>query len=133
MAGVCAGLAAYLHVDVTIVRVAWVLLSIVPGGVIGGVIAYVAAWLLIPEGAPDERLASTGHRLVRSSTDRRIGGVCGGLGEYFGVDSTVVRLVVAILTIYPGAIVLGVIAYAIAWFIIPAESPLPMEPATQLL
>src|SRR5829696_4379081 len=100
IAGVCAGLAAYLDTDPTLVRLAWVLLSIVPGGIIGGVIAYAAAWLLLPASTTAERPIHPGRRLLRSSSDRRIGGVCGGLAEYFGVDSTVVRLVVAILAIY---------------------------------
>ena len=45
--------------------------------------------------------------------------MCGGLAEYFKVDSTVVRLLWAMLTIFPGAIVLGIVAYLVAWFIMP--------------
>jgi phage shock protein C len=45
---VCAGLAAYFDADVTIVRLVWVILSIVPGVLIGGPLAYVAAWVLTP-------------------------------------------------------------------------------------
>jgi phage shock protein PspC (stress-responsive transcriptional regulator) len=56
---------------------------------------------------------------MRSLSDRRIAGVCGGLSEYLEVDATLVRVIVAILAIYPGAIVGGVIVYAIAWLIIP--------------
>jgi phage shock protein C len=49
LAGVCAGLGAYLGVDPTIVRILWVILSIFPGSLIGGVIAYVVLALIIPE------------------------------------------------------------------------------------
>lgn len=49
IAGVCAGIAAYFNVDVVFVRVAWVVLSIVPGGVLGGILAYLAAWMVMPE------------------------------------------------------------------------------------
>ena len=49
VAGVCAGVAHYLKVDVTVVRLLWVFLTIVPGAIIGGVIAYAAAWMLMPE------------------------------------------------------------------------------------
>ena len=53
VAGVCAGIAHYLKVDVTVVRLLWVFLTIVPGAIIGGVIArYNTEWLI-------ERL---GHR-----------------------------------------------------------------------
>jgi phage shock protein C len=47
--------------------------------------------------------------------------VCGGLAEYLGVDSTAVRVLWAVLTIIPGAIVLGVVAYVAAWFIMPPD------------
>src|SRR5262245_15270573 len=120
--GVCAGIAAYLNVDVTVVRLAWVILSIVPGAIIGGVVAYIAACLIMPvSGAPgfaDEKR----RRLTRSVTDRKIAGVCGGFAEYFDLDPTVVRLAWALLTILPGAIILGIVAYLVAWFIVPEGS-----------
>jgi phage shock protein C len=119
LGGVCAGLAEYLDADVTLVRLVWVILSIVPGGFIGGIIAYLAALFIVPVSST---AAPPSARVMRSSTDRKIAGVCGGLAEYLGVDSTVVRLVWAVLTIVPGAIVLGVAAYLVAWFIVPVRS-----------
>lgn len=130
IAGVCAGIASYFDADVTIVRLAWVILSLIPGMVIGGVLAYVAAWLLMPAVDPAAVPAPTGKRLLRSSADRRIAGVCGGLSEYLGIDPTVVRLVCVILAIYPGAVIGGVIAYLIAWFIIPSAPPIPIPVQT---
>jgi phage shock protein PspC (stress-responsive transcriptional regulator) len=56
---------------------------------------------------------------VRSRSDRKIGGVCGGLAEYLGVDSTPLRLLWVVLSILPGAIAGGLIAYVIAWIVIP--------------
>ncbi len=124
LAGVCAGVADYLDTDVTLVRLAWLVLSIVPGAIVGGLLAYAAAWLLIPAGtAPLPAIDARPH-LARSTSDRRIAGVCGGLAAYLGIDATAVRIAVVILSIYPGAIVCGVIGYAIAWFIIPSESPM---------
>ena len=64
VAGVCAGIANYFDVDVVLVRAAWVVFSIVPGAVIGGVLAYIAAWLLIPENT-GEVPAAHGRRLAR--------------------------------------------------------------------
>jgi phage shock protein PspC (stress-responsive transcriptional regulator) len=49
MAGVCGGIAEYLDVDPTIVRLVWVALSVVPGGFVGGALAYVLAWIIIPK------------------------------------------------------------------------------------
>jgi phage shock protein PspC (stress-responsive transcriptional regulator) len=132
IAGVCAGIAAYLNTDVALVRVLWILLSLVPGALIGGLIAYIAAWLLMPVSlAP--AVSPLSRRVARSQTDRKIAGVCAGLARYFDLDVTAVRLIWVVLSIYPGAIILGVIAYAIAWFVIPAEPHLPMAPAAQPL
>src|SRR6185295_11706420 len=71
VAGVCAGLASYFDVDVVLVRAAWVVFSIVPGAFIGGVLAYLGAWLLIPE-ATEPATVSQGRRLTRSATDKRL-------------------------------------------------------------
>ncbi len=47
VAGVCSGLADYLNVDVTLVRLGFVALTIITGGV--GALAYVAGWIVVPE------------------------------------------------------------------------------------
>ena len=60
-------------------------------------------------------------KLYRSTTDSMIGGVCGGLAEYFDVDPVIVRLGAVLFAIW-GA---GLIAYIVAWIIIPEE---PYEP-----
>ena len=126
IAGVCAGLADYFEVDVVLIRAAWVVLSIVPGAIVGGVLAYLGAWLVMPEAAePTSR--PLGRRLTRSSADKKIAGICGGLAEYFGVDATPIRLLWVILSILCGAVIGGVIAYLIAWIVIPRapEAVLP--------
>ena len=56
-------------------------------------------------------------KLYRSKTDKKICGVCGGLGEYFNVDSTIIRLA-AVLLIF---MEVGILAYIIAAIIIPEE------------
>lgn len=83
---------------------------------------YIAAWIIVPD-APGAAppLAAGARRLTRSAGDRKMAGVCGGLAEYLAVDSTVVRLVWAVLTVVPGGVVLGVIAYLLAWVIMPAQ------------
>jgi phage shock protein C len=126
IAGVCAGLADYFEVDVVLVRAAWIVFSIVPGCVLGGVLAYIAAWLLMPDG-PETASTSPARRLTRSATDRQIAGVCGGLAEYFGVDATPVRLVWVIVSIFGGAVIGGVIAYVLAWLVIPRSSGVSMS------
>lgn len=63
-------------------------------------------------------------RLYRSRTERMIAGVCGGLGKYFDIDPVIVRLAAVFFAIW-GA---GVIAYIVAWIIVPEE---PWESAGQ--
>ena len=120
LAGVCAGLASYFDVDVVLVRAAWVIFSIVPGALIGGVLAYLGAWLVIPEATEPETLPH-GRRLTRSATDKKIAGICGGIAEYFGVDTTPIRLLWVILSILCGAVIGGIIAYLVAWIVIPRK------------
>lgn len=56
-------------------------------------------------------------KLFRSSTDRKICGVCGGIAEYFNIDSTLVRLGVVLLSCL--ALGTGVLAYIIAAIVMP--------------
>lgn len=58
-------------------------------------------------------------RLTRSATDRMIAGVCGGFAQYFNVDSVLVRLLFVLLVL--AGVVPGVLAYILAWIIMPAE------------
>lgn len=57
-------------------------------------------------------------RLFRSRVDRVIGGVCGGLGRYLGVDPLLLRIA-AVALAFLGV---GILAYIIAWIVIP-EAP----------
>jgi phage shock protein PspC (stress-responsive transcriptional regulator) len=118
IAGVCAGLAEYFGVDVVLVRLLFVILSIALA-FIGGVIVYLVAWLIIPEGTEQAAPPASARVLRRSTTDQQLAGVCGGLAEYFQIDSTAVRLLWVILSIFCGAVIGGVIAYLLAWLIIP--------------
>jgi len=57
-------------------------------------------------------------RLYKSSTDKKVCGVCGGIANYFDVDPTVIRLIWVIFTLAGGS---GLIAYIIATIIMPDE------------
>lgn len=57
-------------------------------------------------------------RLYKSSTDKKVCGVCGGIANYFEVDPTVIRLIWVIFTLAGGS---GLIAYIIAAIIMPDE------------
>lgn len=55
-------------------------------------------------------------RLYRSGKERVLGGVCGGLGEYFNVDPAIIRLLWVLFALAYGT---GILFYIIAWIIIP--------------
>ena len=57
-------------------------------------------------------------QLRRSKTDKMIAGICGGLGKYFGLDPTILRLVFVLLMIFLFSCLL---AYLIMWLVIPYE------------
>lgn len=59
--------------------------------------------------------------LYRSETNKVLGGVCGGLGEVFGIDATIVRVVFALAALFGGS---GLLFYLVLWLVIPSESRL---------
>ena len=66
---------------------------------------------------PPPRLDAV-NRLRRSTGDRWIGGVCGGLAQATGLESWIWRLLIAVLALFGGA---GVIVYLLLWIFVPAE------------
>jgi phage shock protein C len=67
-------------------------------------------------------------RLVRPRANRKLAGVCAGFAEYFDLDVTLLRVVCLLVAIFTG---IGVLAYPIAWIVMP-EEPLMFEvPAGQ--
>jgi phage shock protein C len=58
--------------------------------------------------------------LVRSRNDRMVAGICAGVARYFGIDVTMVRVMLVVLCLITGGA--GILAYLLAWVIIPEES-----------
>lgn len=56
------------------------------------------------------------RKLYKSSLDKKICGVCGGLAEYFGIDATVIRLLIVLFTLAGGS---GILFYIVAALIMP--------------
>ena len=56
-------------------------------------------------------------KLYRSTTDKKIAGVCAGLAEYFNIDATIMR-VIFVLLLLPGGLP-GLIPYLLLWAIVP--------------
>lgn len=192
--GVCGGIAEYLELDPTVVRVLWILLTLLGGsGIIlylislfiipnnpnqtpvprssGKAITFIGGFLIIlgallfmenmdlfdfhdlwrgirdfllpgllillgaylllrarkgesaapspPAGVPPA--SSQQKRLQRSLYDRKLFGVCGGLAEYFEIDSSIVRLLFVIFTLLSFGF--GMVAYLILFLVMPEPSP----------
>ena len=61
-------------------------------------------------------------RLYRSSNNKVVAGVCGGLGEYFDVDPVLVRIIAVLLFLAKG---IGIIPYVVGWILMPKQEDLP--------
>jgi phage shock protein PspC (stress-responsive transcriptional regulator) len=73
--------------------------------------------------------AAPPKRLMRSTTDNKIAGVCGGLAQYMDADSTMVRLIWVLVLFFTG-IVPGLLAYFVAWIIMPLAPAYVPAPAS---
>ena len=62
------------------------------------------------------------RKLYRSRTQRMVAGVCGGLAEYFNIDTTVIRVLFLVLTLFGGS---GLVIYVVMWILVPDASKAP--------
>ncbi|MGE3822531.1 MAG: PspC domain-containing protein [Isosphaeraceae bacterium] len=89
---------------------------------------HCGTWISPPSSGASGKLSlgewDSRRRLVRSTQDRMVSGICVGLGQYLGIDPTIVRVVVAVATFF-SAIVPGVILYFFLTLVIPRDD----EPA----
>lgn len=115
IAGICGGLGEYLNVDSNLIRILMILFFVLSGFV--GIIVYLIAWLIIPS---DDAENHTLKKLYRSSKDKKIAGICGGLADYLGHDATFIRLIFVMVFILTGFIPM-LIFYLLAWVILPKE------------
>ncbi len=60
-------------------------------------------------------------KLYRSRKDKMVAGICGGIGEIYSLDPTMIRLVYALITIFSAGTAL--LVYILGWIIIPEETP----------
>jgi phage shock protein C len=67
--------------------------------------------------------------LTRSLRNRKIAGVCGGIGRHFGVDPTIVRILFVAMFFCP--ILPAIIPYIVCWFVMPLEHPQPFRQPAQ--
>jgi phage shock protein PspC (stress-responsive transcriptional regulator) len=79
---------------------------------------------LADEAAPATSYAAPVKKLMRSSRDKKLGGVCAGLADYFDLDPTIVRVVWLLAFLCAGA---GGLVYIVLWIV------LPLAPATEAI
>jgi phage shock protein C len=75
-------------------------------------------------GSSLEVSARSGKKLFRSRMDRKLAGICGGMGSYFGCDSTLMRVGWVLAAFASGG--LGILAYLVLIFVVPNE-PYPSQ------
>ncbi|RYY68610.1 MAG: PspC domain-containing protein [Chitinophagaceae bacterium] len=127
--GVCSGLANYFGVDVVVVRIIFAILFFSFGF---GLLPYLILWVAVPSTASAE-LGGMKKKLYRDTDDKIIAGVCSGIGNYFGVNVWIPRVLFLLpflsfvsrwghwgdfplgFTFSPGALII----YIILWLVIP--------------
>jgi phage shock protein PspC (stress-responsive transcriptional regulator) len=137
LGGVCSGLANYINIDTSIVRLLFAIITF--GGFGFGVLVYIILWIVLPARDLDQ---VAGKRLYRNPEERVLGGVASGLAAYFNKETWLIRLLFAaplILNIFFGIlswpffhegsfvpnIIFGsltgtfILAYIILWIVLP--------------
>ncbi len=91
LGGVCGGLASYLRIDPTIVRLVFALISFAAGG---GILLYILLWIILPSKPLSN--TSTTKRLYRNPDEKVVAGVASGIASYFDIAIWVPRLIFAL-------------------------------------
>ena len=119
IAGVCGGIAEETGVE------SWIWRLIMVAGLFAGgatLVVYLLLWIMAPEkpGADGKLAAASG--LLLSRADRKIAGVCGGLGEWLDVDPVFFRVTFILFALVCG---LGIVVYVLLWIFLPrAATPM---------
>ncbi|HUN02221.1 MAG TPA: PspC domain-containing protein, partial [Niabella sp.] len=91
LGGVCSGIANWLNIDPTVVRILFAVIAF--GGFGSGILVYILLWIFLPT---KNLTAYKGKRMFRNPDDKVIGGVAGGMGAYFNINSSTIRWILAI-------------------------------------
>jgi len=91
LGGVCSGIANWLNIDPTVVRILFAVIAF--GGFGSGILVYILLWIFLPT---KNLSAYKGKRMFRNPDDKVIGGVAGGMGAYFNINPSTIRWILAI-------------------------------------
>ena len=84
LGGVCSGLANYFGIDTTLVRIIFILSGV-------GFFAYILLWIFVPNNSGTV-IGGIRKKLYRDGDDKIIAGVCSGIGNYFGINAWIPRV-----------------------------------------
>jgi len=117
IAGVCSGLSEYLDVDVSLIRLIWIIFTIFGGA---GIFLYIIAALIIPR-KPENEVEiivdeEDDNRLTRDMDNAVIFGVCAGIAKHFKMDVSVVRIIFLLMGLYFAS---GIFLYIVLALILP--------------
>lgn len=119
LGGVCSGIANYLNIDTSFIRIAFVFAFFIFGS---GFLIYIILWIVIPKATGKEaeemilRENNNPNKIYRNKSNQAIGGVCSALAIHFGLEIWVIRLAFFVGLFFYGS---TFILYIIAWIIIP--------------
>ena len=117
IAGVCSGLSEYLDVDVSLIRLIWIIFTIFGGA---GIFLYILAALIIPRKPENEVEVivdeEDDNRLTRDMDNAVIFGVCAGIAKHFNMDVSIVRIIFLLMGLYFAA---GIFLYIVLALILP--------------
>lgn len=117
IAGVCSGLSEYLEVDVSLIRLIWVIFAIFGGA---GIFVYIIAALIIPR-KPENEVEiivddEDNKHLTRDMDNALIFGVCSGIAKHFNMDISIVRIIFLLMGLYFAS---GIFLYLVLALILP--------------
>ena len=115
--GVCGGIADYLKVDPTLIRIAVACVALYTA-IIPALVVYVVMSFVFPQQPEGYTTVNTAKKLLKSSDNKKISGVCAGIAKYFGVDATIVRLIFALCMLFFG---FGLAIYLVCLILMPSE------------
>lgn len=117
IAGVCSGLSEYLEVDVSLIRLIWVIFAVFGGA---GIFIYIIAALIIPR-KPENEVEivvndEDDKHLTRDMDNAVIFGVCSGIAKHFNMDISIVRIIFLLMGLYFAS---GIFLYLVLALILP--------------
>lgn len=116
--GLCGGLADYFKVDPTLIRIAVACIALYTA-IIPALIAYVVMSFVFPQQPEGYTTTEPAKKLMKSSDNKKISGVCAGIAKYFGMDATIVRFIFALSMLIFG---FGLTIYIVCLVLMPSEA-----------